>query len=203
MTSIFGSSKPFENIPLKLVIAPGSKTLSFIAFNVHKISIINIANFLLKALFWSLNQFNTSTNPLGRFVAWYKGASASAIRCKLFHDFFPEKSIFDLTKLIKDSLSLSEKLPNIVLSSQNCFLKSRVLNWKIFSTSEVIPSAKTGRDWDNGRLFNWFKDCSALSRISFWGDMRFWKSWIELDCIFSCLSKNKKYILNEYILFIF
>ena len=68
-TSIFSSSNPFENISLKLLIAVSSKELSLTAFKVHKTSITNIANFLLNALFWSLNHFNISINPFERFVA--------------------------------------------------------------------------------------------------------------------------------------
>ena len=191
-TSISGSSNPFEKIPLKLFIAPGSNTLSFMAFNVHKTSIIKIANFLLKAFAWSSNHFNISTNPFERFVTWYKGASASAKRCKLFHDFPPAKSIFDLIKLINVLLSSGESASNFFESSQNVFLKRSVLSWKMFSTFEDIPSAKTGSDWAIGSCFNCSKDFSAFSRMSFWGDIRFSKSWMELDCIFLANKEYKK-----------
>ena len=190
-TSILGSSKPLEKIFLKLEIAPWSKTASLIAFKLHKTSIKKIANFLLKELFWSLNQFNISTNPFGRFVAWYKGESASAKRCKLFQDLAPEKSIFDFNKVINEFFCSLERLFNFSSSSMKCFLKRRVLSWKIFSTPEDIPSAKTGRDCSIGTVFNLFKVCSAFSRISFWGDIRFSKSWIELDCIILAFQRIK------------
>ena len=101
---------------LKFEIAPESKTLSLIAFKVHNTSMIKTANFLLKALFWSLNQFKISTKPVERLVAWYKGDNASAKRCKLFHDLAPEKSILDLIKVIKEFFSSTVILLNLSLS---------------------------------------------------------------------------------------